>query len=169
MKGQSTCSDDELEYRDEKTKLYTFRYAKDFPISIATTRPETKLGDTAVAVNPKDDRYKEYIGKTFTVDVGAKKPLEIKVIADEEIDMEYGTGAIGVTPAHSMVDFEMYEKNKLELIQVIGSDGRMTEEAGPEYEGLSLMEAREKFVGWLKDRMLLEKEEEIYHNIATSD
>ncbi len=169
VKGQSTCSDDELEYRDEKTKLYTFKYSKDFPISIATTRPETKLGDTAVAVNPNDDRYKKYIGKTYTVDVGAKKPLKIKIIADKEIDMDYGTGAIGVTPAHSMVDFEMYEKNNLELIQVIGSDGKMTKEAGPEYEGLPLLEAREKFVAWLKDKMLLEKEEEIDHSVATSD
>lgn len=168
-KGQSTCSDDELEHEERKTKFYTFRYAKDFPISISTTRPETKLGDTAVAVHPDDKRYQKYIGKTFTVDVGAKKPLNIKVIGDEEVDQDLGTGALGVTPAHSQIDFEMYERNDLDLVQVIGTDGKMTKNAGKEYEGLTVADARGKFVQWLKDQDLLEKEEEIIHNIGKSD
>lgn len=175
VKGQSTCSDDELVYKTRTSKIYTFKYSKDFPITIATTRPETKLGDTAVAVHPEDDRYKDFIGKTYTVDVGALKPLEIKIIGDTEVDPEYGTGALGVTPAHSPVDFEMYERGKrgenleIDIIQVIGADGKMTKEAGPQYEGLTVEDAREKFVSWLKENDLLEKEEEIEQNVSTSD
>ncbi len=170
VKGQSTCSDDELEYIDQKTKVYTFKYSKDFPIPIATTRPETKLGDTAVAVNPKDERYKKYIGEKFTIDVGAKNPLTITIIADEAVDIDYGTGAVGVTPAHSAIDFEMYQKNKeIGLIQVIGTDGKMTENAGAEYQGLTILEAREKFVAWLKENDLYISEEEITNSVGTSD
>lgn len=174
VKGQSTCSDDELVYVERPAKLYYFKYSKDFPITIATTRPETKLGDTAVAVNPKDTRYKKYIGKTFTVDVGALKPLNIKIIAQDEVDPNFGTGAVGVTPAHSMADFAMYEKQKaqndpIELIQVIGEDGRMTPAAGTEYVGKTAEQAREKFVQFLKQQNLLEKEEDITQNVGTSD
>ena len=169
VKGQSTCSDEELEYEEQKTILYTFKYSKDFPISIATTRPETKLGDTAVAVNPTDKRYKKYIGKVFTVDVGAEKPLSIKVIGEKSVDPSFGTGAVGVTPAHSMADYDMYLAHKLELIQVIGQDGKMTERAGKNYAGLTIDQAREKFVAWLRENELIEKEEEIVHNIGKSD
>jgi valyl-tRNA synthetase len=174
VKGQSTCSDDELEYKERTTKLYTFKYSKDFPISIATTRPETKLGDTAVAVNPNDKRYKKYIGQVFTVEVGAAKQLEIKIIADENVEQEFGTGALGVTPAHSAIDFEMYEKQKAKdnaigIIQVIGIDGKMTANAGSGYAGLAAEDARKKFVEWLKKNNLLEKEEEITQSVGTSD
>ncbi len=174
VRGRCTCSDDEIIYVDRKAKLYTFKYGKDFPIIIATTRPETKLGDTAVAVHPNDDRYKQYIGQTFSVDVGAAKPLEIKVIADEEVDPNFGTGALGVTPAHSAVDFAMYEKQKakgdpINIIPVIGEDGKMTSEAGSAYEGLSVEEAREKFVQYLKDNGLLIKEEEIDQSVGTHE
>jgi len=170
--GQSTCSDDEIEYVDRKSVLYTFKYSADFPIVIATTRPETKLGDTAVAVHPSDERYQKYIGQTFVVDVGAEKPREIKIIADEQVDPAYGTGALGVTPAHSPVDFLMYEKQKaagdpIELIQVIGTDGRMTKEAGT-YAGLTVLEAREKFVAWLDAQGLMQAEpQEIEQNVGT--
>lgn len=172
VKGQSTCSDDELVYVERPAKLYTFKYSHDFPISIATARPETKLGDTAVAVNPKDKRYKKYIGKTFMVDVGAEKPLEIKIISDESIDMNFGTGAVGVTPAHSMADFEIYEKQKVKgnpirFITVINEQGRVN--AGKNYAGLTVEKAREKFINWLKENNLLEKEEEIIQNVGTSD
>jgi valyl-tRNA synthetase len=170
VKGQSTASDDELVYIDKKTIVHTFKYAKDFPIPIATTRPETKLGDTAVAVHPDDKRYSKYIGEKFTVEIGAQNPLVITIIADENVDPEYGTGAVGVTPAHSQVDFEMYQKNKdIGLIQVIGQDGKMTAEAGKDYEGLAIDEAREKFVDWLKKNDLHISEEEIDHNVGTSD
>jgi valyl-tRNA synthetase len=171
--GQSTNSDDELVYSEESAKLYTFRYSKDFPIPISTTRPETKLGDTAVAVHPEDTRYRQYIGKTFTVDVGAAKPLPIKVIAHHAVDPSFGTGALGVTPAHSMVDFEMYEQQKakgdpIDILPVIGPDGRMTSLAGEKYVGLNVPEAREKFVSYLSENSLLENEEDIVHNVARS-
>jgi len=170
VKGQSTCSDDELEYETRKTIVYTFKYSESFPIPIATTRPETKLGDTAVAVNPTDKRYKHFIGQKFTVDVGAAQPLVITVIGDKNVDVNYGTGAVGVTPAHSQIDFEMYQKNKeIGLIPVIGQDGRMLAAAGPDYEGLAVLEAREKFVAWLRANNLLISEAEIEHNIGLSD
>lgn len=172
--GQSTCSDDELVYVERPAKMYTFRYSSDFPFAIATTRPETKLGDTAVAVNPKDSRYKKFIGKTFTIDVGAKNPLKIKIIAEDSVDMKLGTGALGVTPAHSQIDYTMYESRKgsaeeIGIIQVIGSDGKMTENAGKNYAGLPVEEARKKFINYLKKQKLLEKEEEIVQNVGTSD
>lgn len=174
VKGQSTCSDDEVVHVERQANFYTFKYSKDFPITISTTRPETKLGDTAVAVNPKDKRYKKYIGQIFKVDIGAKNPLEIKIIADGGVDMEFGTGALGVTPAHSTIDFEMYEKQKskndpIGFVQVIGTDGKMTAEAGKEYVGLSVIEAREKFVAWLSKNGLLEKVEEVTQNVGTSE
>ncbi|NCU32995.1 MAG: hypothetical protein EOM23_08715, partial [Candidatus Moranbacteria bacterium] len=113
---QSTLADDEVEHFEQTGKLYTFRYWKDFPISISTTRPETKLGDTAVAVNPRDERYRELIGQEFEgLFCGIK--LKIKIIADHEVDMQFGTGALGVTPAHSMVDWKMAEKNNLAIVK----------------------------------------------------
>ncbi len=174
VKGQSTCSDDELVHVERPAKLYYFKYSKDFPITIATTRPETKLGDTAVAVNPNDARYQKYIGQIIPVDVGAAKPLNIKIIADENVDKDFGTGALGVTPAHSAVDFAMYEKQKasgdpIELIQVIGEDGCMTPAAGSEYVNLTVEEARAKFVTYLEEQNLLEKVEDIVQNVGTSD
>lgn len=174
VKGQSTCSDDELVHVERMASFYTFKYSKDFPISISTTRPETKLGDTAVAVNPKDERYKKYIGQIFEVDVRAKKPLKIKIIADKNVDMNFGTGALGVTPAHSAIDFEMYEKQKakgdpIDFIQVIDINGKMTENAGKDYEGLSVIKAREKFIDWLEKNNLLEKTEGVSQNVGTSD
>jgi valyl-tRNA synthetase len=173
VKGQSTASEDELVYIDRTAKLYTFQYSKDFPFTIATTRPETKLGDTAVAVHPSDERYKEHIGKTYEVDFCGNK-LSLKVIVDEGVEPEFGTGALGVTPAHSPVDFEMYEKqkaagNEIGLIQVIGADGKMTKEAGEAFVGLTAEEARAKVVEMLSKEGLLVKEEEIEQNVGTSD
>ncbi|MBI2439181.1 MAG: class I tRNA ligase family protein [Candidatus Moranbacteria bacterium] len=170
IKGQSTCSDDEVVTIERQAKLYTFRYSKNFPIAIATTRPETKLGDTAIAVHPDDERYKKYIGQTFTADVGSAKPLAIKIIADESVDPAFGTGAVGVTPAHSHADFEMRERHpEIDLIQVIDTDGTMTAEAGQDYAHLTTLEAREKFVLWLRENDLIEKEEDITQNVGTSD
>lgn len=176
VKGQSTVSDDELVYIERPGKIYTFKYSKDFPISIATTRPETKFGDTAVAVNPKDERYKEYVGQTFEIEnFGGNDGvnLKIKIISDESVDMNFGTGAVGVTPAHSMVDFEMRERqmalgNQIELIRVIDQNGKMNEKSGS-YQNLVAKEAREKIVQWIKSAKLLEKEEEIIQNVSTSD
>ncbi len=160
----STLADDEVEYKTQTTKLYTFKYSKDFPFAIATTRPETKLGDTAVAVNPKDERYKKYIGKTFIVDfVGVQ--LNLKIIADRSVDMEFGTGALGVTPAHSIVDWQMAEVNNLEIIKVIDEDGKIRDGFG-EFSGRPAKQAREMIVEKLRAAGLLEKEEEIENNLS---
>jgi valyl-tRNA synthetase len=160
----STLADDEIEYKEAKTILYTFKYSRDFPFEIATTRPETKLGDTAVAVNPNDERYQKYIGQQFEVDFCGQK-LMIKVIADEEVDMTFGTGALGVTPAHSYADFEMAQKNNLTIIKIIDEDGKLNSNAG-EFAGMKVEVAREKVVACLRDNGLMLKEEEINHNIS---
>jgi valyl-tRNA synthetase len=161
---QSTLADDEVEYKEQTAKLYTFKYSSDFPFAISTTRPETKLGDTAVAVNPKDERYKQYIGQTFEVDfVGVI--LEIKVIADYSVEMEFGTGALGVTPAHSMIDYQMAEKNDLPLVKVIDEDAKINPGFG-EYSGLTAVEAREKIVEKLRAAGLMKKEEDIQNSLS---
>ena len=165
----STLSDDEVEHKDRKASFYTFKYSKDFPITISTTRPETKLGDTAVAVNPKDKRYKEFVGKIFEVkNFGGKGgvDLKIKVIADPEVDMKFGTGALGVTPAHSMIDYEMAQKNNLEVIKIIDEDGKMTNKAGSAYQDKSVEEARKQVAAWLEAEGLMEKEEEVQQNLS---
>ncbi|MFA5129135.1 MAG: valine--tRNA ligase [Patescibacteria group bacterium] len=160
----STLADDEVEYKTQKAKFYTFKYSKDFPFAIATTRPETKLGDMAVAVNPEDSRYKKYVGKTYEVNfVGV--PLKIKIIADRSIDMVFGTGALGVTPAHSTADWQMAEKNDLPIIKVIDEQGKIRD-GFTEYSGKSTTAAREMIVEKIKTAGLLEKEEEIENNLS---
>jgi len=164
---QTAISDIEVKYQPEKTKLYTFRYGKNFPLAISTTRPETKLGDTAVAVNPKDKRYKKYVGKKYSVNfLGVK--LEIKIIADEKVDPQFGTGAVGVTPAHSQIDFELAQKHHLKIINVINEQARMTEKAGP-FKNLTVQEARKKIIEELKKKNLLEKVEDYEHSLSLCD
>jgi len=166
-KGQTTISDDEIVYEARKTKLYTFKYSKDIPISISTTRPETKLGDTAIAVHPDDERYKKFIGKEFDA-VFAGEPIHLKVIADIAVEKDFGTGALGVTPAHSQIDWEMGQKHNLPLKQVIDEFARMT--VGDEaVKGKKVTEAREAVVVWLRTEGLLEKEEDIEHNISLAE
>jgi valyl-tRNA synthetase len=166
-KGQTTISDDEIVYEERPAKFYTFKYSKDFPISISTTRPETKVGDTAVAVHPEDARYQKYIGKEYDA-VFCGVPIHIKIIADKSVEKDFGTGALGVTPAHSMIDWEMGQKNNLPVIQVIDEKARMM--VGDErILGKKVTEARETIVEWLKSEGLLEKEEEIKQNISTAE
>ena len=161
---QSTLADDEVDHKEQTAKLYTFKYSPDFPFAISTTRPETKLGDTAVAVNPSDERYKKYIGQTFKVNfVGV--PLKIKVIADRNVEAAFGTGALGVTPAHSLADYQMSIQNDLEIIKVIDENARIQPGFG-EYSGLSATEAREKIAKKLRAAGLMEKEEEIQNNLS---
>ncbi|MSU54494.1 MAG: valine--tRNA ligase [Candidatus Staskawiczbacteria bacterium] len=166
-KGQTTVSDVEIDHETQKATLYTFKYSKDFPIAIATTRPETKVGDTAVAVNPSDERYQQYIGQTFNVEF-AGVTLNIKVIADKEVDPAFGTGALGVTPAHSLIDADMAMRNNLPSIQVINEFGKMNDKAGALVAGKKTLEAREIIVNYLKEHNLIEKEEIIDQNIAKS-
>lgn len=166
-KGQTTISDDEVVYEERETKMYTFKYSKDFPISISTTRPETKVGDTAVAVNPDDPRYTKYIGKEYDA-VFCSVPIHIKIIADKEVDKDFGTGALGVTPMHSMIDWEMAERHDLPKIQVINEYAKMTV-GNEKILGKKTTEARETIVEWLKIENLLEKEEVVKQNISTAE
>ncbi len=161
----STLADDEVEHQDQKTIFYTFRYWKDFPISISTTRPETKIGDTAVAVNPKDERYKKFIGQEFEGEF-CGLPLKIKIIADREVDMELGTGALGVTPAHSIIDWQMAEDNDLKIKKVIDEDGNIHAGFG-EFSGLAAKKAGLLIVEKLKKQKLLKQEEEIDNALST--
>ena len=158
---QTSLSDLELIYQEEPAEFYYIKYG---PLTIATVRPETKLGDTAVAVNPKDSRYKNYIGKIIEIKT-VLGPAKMKVIGDESVDINFGTGAMKVTPAHDIHDFELAEKHGLEKKQVIGPDGRMTKLAG-KYAGLTVMEARKQIVEDMKKIGILEKVEPYRHNIA---
>ncbi|MEK7559042.1 MAG: valine--tRNA ligase [Patescibacteria group bacterium] len=159
----TSFSDLEVNHREQKDPLYFIKYG---PLIIATVRPETKFGDTAVAVNPKDKRYQKYIGKILEFDtlLGKKK---LKVIADDVIDPNFGTGAAKVTPAHDEKDFEMAGRHDLEIVKVIDFDGRLTDIAGP-YEGLRVKEARKKVAEDMKTKGLIEKvDEEYIHIIET--
>lgn len=166
-KGQTTISDDEIVYEERIAKLYTFRYSKDFPIAVATTRPETKVGDVSVAVHPDDKRYKEFVGKEYDL-VFCDVPIHIKIVADKEVDPAFGTGAVGVTPAHSNTDWEIADRHGLshEVI-VINEYAKMT--VAGRLAGLKTTDAREVVVEWLRDEGLLEKEEGTKQNVATAE
>ncbi|MBP7005617.1 valine--tRNA ligase [Patescibacteria group bacterium] len=157
---QTTLSDDEVQTKDVVAKLYTFKYAKDFPITISTTRPETKFGDTAVAVHPNDTRYTEFVGKTIQTSF-CGVPLSIRVIADEAVDPAFGTGVLGVTPAHSQIDWDMMEKHDLKMHVVIGRDGRLLPLCGEAFVGKTIAEARVMIEERLREEGLLENVEEI--------
>lgn len=165
-KGQTTISDDEIVYEERTAKLYTFKYSQDFPISISTTRPETKVGDVAVAVHPDDARYKKYVGQEFDA-IFCDVPIHIKVIADKDVDPAFGTGALGVTPAHSHIDWELSERHNLPRPQVINEYAKMT--VSGRLDGKKVVEAREAVVEWLHSESLLEKEEDIKQNISTAE
>lgn len=166
-KGQTTISDDEIVHEERKATMYTFRYSKDFPIAISTTRPETKVGDVAVAVHPDDTRYAEYVGKEYDA-VFCGVPIHIKVIADEAVEKDFGTGALGVTPAHSMTDWEIADRHDLPRPQVINEYAKMM--VGDErLMGKKVLEARDTIVAWLKEEGLVEKEEIINQNVATAE
>lgn len=166
-KGQTTVSDDEVVHEERMGKLYTFKYSKEVPFSIATTRPETKLGDTAVAVHPTDARYKDYIGKTYEF-IFAGNPVKIIVVGDEAVDPAFGTGVVGVTPAHSQTDWEIGQRHSLDVVPVINEYGKML--VGMEgVKDKKTSEARENIVEWLKAEGLFEKEEDLKQNIGTAE
>ena len=158
---QSTLADDEVEYEESQGQFYFIKYG---PLTIATTRPETKLGDTGVAVNPKDERYKKLVGQVLPIDLAGHK-LAVKVFGDSEVDQNFGSGAIGVTPAHSQQDFKWAEKYNLPLIKVIDERGEMTAAAG-KYQGLSTLECRNRLVADLRKAGLLEKIEDYKNNLS---
>jgi valyl-tRNA synthetase len=166
-KGQTVISDDEIVYEERKAKLYTFKYSKDFPIAISTTRPETKVGDVAVAVHPEDERYAEYVGKEYDM-VFCGVPIHIKIVADQSVEKDFGTGALGVTPAHSQIDADIAARHKLDTKQVINEYAKMT--VGDErLMGKKTTEAREIIAEWLRTEGLMEKEEEITQNVSTAE
>ncbi|RJO63509.1 MAG: valine--tRNA ligase [Candidatus Omnitrophota bacterium] len=156
---QTALSDEEAPHHELQGNLYYLKYPyKSDPskfVVVATTRPETMLGDTAVAVNPKDKRYKKAIGETLVLPLVNR---EIPIIADEMIDMKFGTGAVKVTPAHDPNDYLMGKKHRLEFVNVMSPNGKMNEQAG-DYNGMDRFEARQVILEDLKEQGLLEKTE----------
>ena len=165
---ETTISEAEVEHKESQGNFYHLRYpvvGTDKFVEIATTRPETLLGDTAVAVNPKDERYADLVGKML------KLPLtdrEIPVIADHYVDMEFGTGVVKITPAHDPNDFEVGRRHNLEEICVMNDDGTMNDLAG-KYKGMSRYKAREAMLKDLEEQGLLIKIEPHTHNVGTHD
>ncbi len=156
---RTSISDDEVDTQDRQGKLWYIRYkikGSNAYITVATARPETMLGDTAVAVHPEDDRYTELVGQTAILPIMDR---EIPVIADEYVKSEFGTGAVKVTPAHDLNDFEMGQRHDLPAIEVIGEDGVMTSRAG-KYAGLDRYEARKKIILELDSQGLLNRVED---------
>ncbi len=171
-KFKTAISDLEIQNKEEKGTLWHINYkisGTDKYITIATTRPETMFGDTAVAVHPEDERYKEFIGKSVTIPYTNR---EIKIIADEHADMEKGSGCVKITPAHDHNDFSVGKRHNLEMISVIDEDGHMerNEEFVPDFlQGLYLKKARKILVEKLKEDGLLVKEEAIVHSVPYGD
>ncbi|MDA2922573.1 valine--tRNA ligase [Patescibacteria group bacterium AH-259-L07] len=184
----TAISDIEIKYREQESKLWHIRYKiknqkskikntnqnskiskpkNHIPeyITVATTRPETMLGDTAVAVHPKDERYKDLVGKTVILPIMNR---EIPIIAHHLIDPEFGTGAVKITPAHDNADAKIGKEKNLEVINVIGPDATMTKDAG-KYAGKNVLHAREEIVQELKTLGALKKEEEYSHKLSLCD
>ncbi len=166
---QTAVSDDEVEYVARKTKLYYLRYPLEGRegrfVTVATTRPETMLGDTGVAVSPGDERYADVVGTNVILPL-MDRP--IPVVADESVDPAYGTGAVKVTPGHDPADYERGQRHGLPIVNLLERDGRMGEAAGA-YAGLSREAARDKVVADMEALGLVEKVETIQHNLMISD
>lgn len=161
-KHQTSLSDVETESVEKTDKLYYLKYG---PFVVATVRPETIFGDVAIAVNPEDDRYKQYIGQEVEIENPNGK-LTVKVIGDESVDIEFGTGALKVTPAHDNNDFALAQKHGLEHVVVIDQFGKLNEKTG-KYAGMKIAEARTKVVEDLQEMGLIEKIEEYKHQVPT--
>ncbi|MBD1873874.1 valine--tRNA ligase [Nodosilinea sp. FACHB-131] len=166
--SQSAVSDLEVEQREVDGHLWHFRYPftdGSGYLEVATTRPETMLGDTAVAVNPNDDRYRDMVGKTLTLPIVNR---EIPVIADEYVDAEFGTGCVKVTPAHDLNDFAMGQRHNLPMITVMNKDGTMNENTA-HFQGLDRFEARSAVVRQLDNEGFLVRIEDYHHTVPYSD
>ena len=164
----TALSDLEVKYKDEKGNLYYIKYDienSDSHIVIATTRPETMLGDTAVAVNSKDERYKKYIGKSVILPIVGRR---LNIIKDSIVDIEYGTGALKVTPGHDPNDFILGEKHKLEFINLFDANGKLNDNAG-DFAGLSIKDSRNEIVKELEKLGNLLKIEDINHSVGHCD
>lgn len=159
-------ADIEVEHKEESSYLWHITYPLtdgSGNITVATTRPETMLGDTAVAVNPTDDRYASFIGKTVKLPLTKR---EIPIIADEFVDAAFGTGAVKITPAHDPNDYEAGKRHDLPFITVISHEGKITHDMPEDYRGLDVLDARKKIVHDLKEHGSMEKEEEYTHNVG---
>jgi valyl-tRNA synthetase len=166
--SRSAISDLEVEDRDVTDTLYYIDYplaSGSGAITVATVRPETMLADTAIAVHPDDERYQRLIGETAILPLVGRK---LKIIADEYVRPEFGTGALKITPGHDPNDFEIGRRHGLAQISVIGEDGRMTAEAGERFAGLTVAEARRAVVGELRDQGLVARAEEYPHTVPFS-
>lgn len=164
----TSISDAEVEYEEEPTHLWHIKYkvvGEDRYLTVATTRPETMLGDTAVAVHPDDERYKDLVGKKCILPIMNK---EIPIIADEFVEMEFGTGCVKITPAHDPNDYQAGLSHNLEIIEVFDEDFKMNDLV-PEYKGMDMYEAREKIVDKLKELGNLVKIEDYNHNVGKHD
>jgi valyl-tRNA synthetase len=165
-KHQTSFADIEVAYKEVPGKLYYITYPlldKVGEVTVATTRPETLLGDTAIAVHPDDERYKNLIGMSVQVPIVHR---EIPIIADEGIDPSFGTGAVKVTPGHDPLDFEIGERHKLPIITVIGVDGTITPEASKEFAGQTVEVARQSIVSVLQLDEQLDKIEDYSHKVG---
>ncbi len=166
--SQSAVSDLEVESKEVDGNLWHFRYPLTDGsgyVEVATTRPETMLGDTAVAVNPEDDRYRHLIGKTLKLPIMER---EIPIIGDELVDPTFGTGCVKVTPAHDPNDFAMGQRHNLPFINILNKDGTLNENGGP-FEGLDRFEARKEVIEWLQTEGALVKIEDYKHTVPYSD
>jgi len=167
--SRTALSDEEVIMKEVEGHLWHLKYpiagSQEF-IVVATTRPETMLGDEAVAVNPDDERYRHLVGKKLLLPL---KDKQIPVIADAAVDPKFGTGCVKVTPAHDVADYEMALRHHLPFTVVIGPDGRMAEEAGEPFTGLDRLEAREAVVKELQEDGLLLKTEPYHHNVGYSE
>ena len=166
---KTAISDLEVDQREVNSKIYYIKYpidGSDEFITIATTRPETMLGDTAVAVNPKDKRYKNYVNKIVTIPIVGRK---IKIIEDDYADPEQGTGALKITPAHDFNDYEVGRRNNLEIINIFTEDGKINNNGISSYVGLDRFEARKKLLIELKEKDFFVKEENIKNKVPYGD
>ncbi len=167
--SMTALSDEEVIHKETKGNLWHFNYPiknSDKYITVATTRPETMLGDTGIAVNPKDSRYKNLIGEKVILPIVNR---EIPIFGDEYVDMEFGTGCVKVTPAHDPNDFIMGKNNNLDFINILNPDGTINENAPSNYIGLDRFEARKKVINEIDKLQLLNKIEDYVHNIGYSE
>ncbi len=166
---KTAISDLEVDQREVNSKIYYIKYPindSNEYITIATTRPETMLGDTAVAVNPKDKRYQKYLNKTVTVPIVGRK---VKIIKDDYADPEQGTGALKITPAHDFNDYEVGKRNNLDIINIFTEDGKINKNAISKYIGLERFEARKQILKELKEKDYFVKEENIKNKVPYGD
>jgi len=164
---RSAISDLEVEERRETDTLYSIRYDLDGggSVTIATVRPETMLGDTGIAVNPQDERYRELVGRAAILPLVGR---HLPVVADDYVKMDFGTGQLKITPAHDPNDFEIGRRHELDQVSVIGEDGRMTSAAGERFAGLEVMQARAAVVAALREEGRIVGEEEYEHEVPYS-